>query len=68
MSDSIEYTSYMQLTTCRIDDDYDGALGIKRIFQGVGGTGSVPVNRIKVVPSRWALSAQVSLFVHYTKT
>ena len=57
MVNSIQYTSYMQRTTCCIDDYYDGTLGIKRIFHGVAGTGIVPVNRVKVAPSRWAFSA-----------
>ena len=57
MGDAIHYTSYMQLRICCIDDNYDGALGIKRIFHGVAGTGFVPVNRVKMVPSTCALSA-----------
>ena len=57
MRDGIQYTNYMQLTTCCIDDYYDGALDIKRIFHGVAGTAFVRVNRVKVVPSRWTLSA-----------
>ena len=39
MNEGIQDTSYMQLTTCCINECYDGALGIKRIFHGVAGTG-----------------------------
>ena len=38
MGDGFQYTGYMQLITCCIDDYYDGALGIYRIFYGVVGT------------------------------
>ena len=55
----------MQLMTCCIDDNYDGALGIYRIFDGVPGTRIFRVNRVKVVRSTWALSAEVASFVHY---
>ena len=36
MGHDFQYTSYMQLTTCCIDDNYDGALGIYRISTVLG--------------------------------
>lgn len=65
MCEGFQYRNYMQLMTCCIDDNYDGALGIYRIFDGVPGTRIFRVNRVKVVRSTWALSAEVASFVHY---
>ena len=57
MSDDFQYTSYLQLTTCCINDYYDWALDTYRILTVFGGTRSFRVNRDKAVPSIWALSA-----------